>query len=295
MKLLDKLIKVLGVTIAGLVVTIVVIAGKKGYIKMPNISNPENSKEMEEEIDSELHPELIESYQEYVENIASEIRQVGRDGSITDVFAAYEYLEENGLISLGDDFKHEHVDFEIAGNYGINVATGSALSRNQASNFMNVAAALGYEVHLVNGYLYYDEEKTDELNHCLCYAKIDGHTILIDPANRTIFLKDGGVYRSIDKEYLVFKPDVMYDKSEGYYPDNKGFYKSTENVYDDCFWIADEFFVKREAMKDNAEFFGDYELANLLEYEQFISDYIDECSKNIETQEEGKRLLREGE
>lgn len=269
-------------TIAGLVVTIVVVASKKGFINIPNISNPDNSKETEEEISSESHSELLENYQEYVDSIANEIRQVGRAGSITDVFAAYEYLEENGLISLGDEFKHESVDFEIADNYGINVATGSAQSRNQASNFMNIAKALGYEVYLVNGSLYYDEEKTDKINHCLCYAVIDGHNILIDPANRTIFLKDGSVYRSIDKEYLIFKPDVMYDQSEGYFPDNKGLYKSLENVYDNCGWIADEFFVKREAMGDNAVFFANYEIANLLEYERFITDYMEECSETIE-------------
>lgn len=295
MKLLDKLIKVLGVTIAGLVVTIVVLATKKGLIKLPNIINLDNSKAIEEEVDLESHTELLENYQEYVDNIANEIKLVGRDGSITDVFAAYEYLEENGFISLGDDFKHEEVAFEIEQNYGINVATGSAQSRNQASNFMNIAASLGYEVHLVNGSLYIEGEKKSDVNHCMCYAVIDGHAILIDPANKTIFLKDGRVYRSIDKDYLLFKPDYLYDQQVGNYPGNKDFYTSLENTYDDCGWIADEFFVKREAIKESADFFEEYELANLIEYEQFISDYIDEYSKKEENAEDHKRLLLEGE
>lgn len=292
MNLIKKLNKILGVMIAGLAVTIIVVASKKGLIKWSNIFNHDNSKRLEEEYESELHSELIDNYQEYVDRIASEIKQVGRDGSITDVFAVYEYLEENGLISLGDDFKHEIVDFEIEDNYGINVATGSAQSRNQTNNFMNVAKSLGYEVYLINGSLYIEGEKTDEVNHCLCYAKLDGHTILIDPANRTIFLKDGLVYRSIDKEYLLFKPDWVYDKDAGYY--NRSFYMSTENVYDDCGWIADEFFVKREAIKEYADFFSEYEIASLLEYEQFISDYIAECNKNNET-EDVRTLSLEGE
>ena len=215
MDLLDKWIKGLGVVIAGLVVTIIIVANKNGLINLPNFTDETDSNELEEETNSDLHRELFDNYQEYVEKVANEIRLVQRDGSITDVFAAYEYLEENGLISIGNDFSHEHVGYEIAENYGINVATGSALSRNQANNFMNIAASLGYEVHLVNGSLYIDEEKTSEVNHCLCYSVIDDHAILIDPANRTIFLKDGFIYRSIDKNYLLFKPNLIYDKEVG--------------------------------------------------------------------------------
>ena len=72
------------------------------------------------------------------------------------------------------------------------------------------------------------------------------------------------------------------------------FYKSIENVYDYCGWIADEFFVKREAIKEYADFFSEYEIASLLEYEQFISDYIAECNKNNET-EDVRTLSLEGE
>ena len=57
-----------------------------------------------------------------------------------------------------------------------------------------------------------------------------------------------------------------------------------ENTYDNCGWIADEFFVKREKIQEYADFFKDYELANLIEYEQFINDYLDECSKKRKKQ-----------
>ena len=92
MNLIKKLNKILGVMIAGLAVTIIVVASKKGLIKWSNIFNHDNSKRLEEEYESELHSELIDNYQEYVDRIASEIKQIGRDGSITDVFAVYEYL-----------------------------------------------------------------------------------------------------------------------------------------------------------------------------------------------------------
>ena len=46
MNLIKKLNKILGVMIAGLAVTIIVVASKKGLIKWSNIFNHDNSKRL---------------------------------------------------------------------------------------------------------------------------------------------------------------------------------------------------------------------------------------------------------
>ncbi len=295
MNLLGKLNKLLGVAIAGVLFTTFIVASKRGLINLPNFKDKEETRDYEEEFDPELHRELLANYNEYVESIANEIRLVGRDSSIADVFASYIFLEENGFISLGSEFTHEQADNELGSSLGFNVATGSAQSQNQVNNFMNVAASLGYDVHLVSGCLYQEGKKAEGVSSSLCYAIFGDHDILLDPVNRTIFLKNGSTYRSIDKDELLFKPDLMYDREAHNYPDNKGLYNNMENTYKDCGWIADEFKVKKEKIKESAEFFSDYEEANLLEYEQFISDYMDAYEQSRNTDEYNKTLSLEGE
>lgn len=298
MSVLDKAIKFSAVVIAGLVVT----AGvgyycKKGLFKLPDIDlkdwlkGKENNENVIEISESEVS-ELFADYNEYVSLIAAEIKMSGLDHDISEIFASYVYLQENGYISFGNEILESDEILELSDNLGINVATGEANARNKIINFNNVLKELGYDSKLVCGELYVAGERNRVVNHSVCFIKEDGHYFLLDVANKTIFFKNGSEFISMKDENVRFKPSLTYDRENGYYPDNKAIYRTMENCYKDCDWFMLDYPFRETQAAEQDGFFKDYEANNLFGLERDIINYLEEFAEIYNSENEEKITLK---
>lgn len=295
MSKLDKVNKVLGVVIAGLGVTIIVGCCRKGLIKLPEINfknEPKDTKEDFIEIEENEVTGLLADYNEYVSLIASEIKMANMNHDISEVFASYVYLQENGYISFGDEILAADNIVELSDYYGINVAAGEANARNKIINFNNVLKALGYDSKLVSGELYIEGKKDRVVNHLVCFIKEGGHYFLLDAANKTIFFKNGNEFISMKDENVRFSPSLTYDRKLGYYPDNKAIYSTMENCYKDCDWFMLDYPFRENLAAKQDEFFKEYEENNLAALEREIACYLEDFAKKYNSENEEKIILK---
>lgn len=221
----------------------------------------------------ELFSEQYDSYGKYIDLIKQEIEATGMHTKAMDVFEAYQLLQNNGLISLGDEFEFGTADYELTGNLGISVITGKSVCRNQSYNLYRVFEALGYDTTVSFGELYSTTFTSGKSNHAVTCVKEDGIYYLFDPTNNTIFLRTAlGQFKSIDDEEDKFFPSPYSDEIFSNLDDNAGLH-----VYmGDDYGSKVTFKTRRNASKNKA-------LEHLEYYTNFESEYLQDIEEEIDS------------
>lgn len=212
-------------TIGGIVASGFVVLTSSFFIghTIEEANAVENSKEYHETatlINNEVFKEAYDAYNKYIELIAQAIKNSDMNNSSMEVFVAYKNMEENGWISLGDEFNYGTSDFEPIGNMGISVVLGEGVCRNQTFNLFKVFDSLGYESGVLYGHVYSDVP-SDENPHAVTFVRDGKKVFLYDPTNKTVFLRDvWGHFLSIDDENIKFNPSMYIDNQFNYLEDN---------------------------------------------------------------------------
>lgn len=212
------------------------------------------------------------SYDKYIELIKQEIIDTEMHTSAMDVFAAYCLLQNNGLISLGDEFSFGVADYEITGNMGISVITGKSVCRNQAYNLYRLFEALGYETSVSYGELYTTDFISGNNNHAVTCVHENGIYYLFDPTNNTIFLRTAlGQFKSMDRENEKFYPSPYGDEIFSTLSDNAGLHV----YFGDDYGSIVTFQTRREKSETKAKQSTGY-------YADFETKYLEEIEKEID-------------
>lgn len=266
-----------------LVVSGIAIVTSLGYLTDnflgPYVANKKIAEEsrLEAEENQKKYADIEKKYNRYVESIATAIKDNGLAGNVMDSFAAYCVMQNFGYLSLGYDFDYNRSDAELSNNYGLSIAYGRGLSRNQSSNLYRVLKTLGYECGLVWGELTADERQ-DKANFMMVYV-VDGKDVyLLNPVGSSIYLRDfHGNYHSIYREQTeIFYPSIDADIQAGYSEKNKVFYRNSSDDYSSYLNFKTPFLESLEKAKKKRINFYRYERDTLEELEEDLVDEIEE-------------------
>ena len=214
------------------------------------------------------------AYNEYVHRVAFALKYCTGERDLLKDYALYMTMFEHGFMSLGD-FSRQGRETQVIDSLGANVASGKGYYVNEANNLACVLNVLGYDAKPVVGTKYieseeYDYEKPEDPNYMLVYVHADGIDYLLDPANKTIFLRSGWEQfyslESSEGEYVVFDPTYSYsDEVVGKYTNY------------DLFGVKNSFKKHWDILKT---FRG--HLADSEQYLKFFRSYEIYCLENLE-------------
>lgn len=279
----------------GVLLSSVLFVSAAGYAidkALPEILKNNKEKktiELAGEISEIAFRDLHASYDEYIKAIAEEIRKTEMDVTITDTFASYLILQSNGCISIGDDFEYADPKFEITDELGVSIVLGEGVCRNQANNLCRVLKELGYTCGVSIGECH-TGDATYNANHEVVFVKDSGVVYLLDPTNKTIFLRNMfGQYVSISDENLYFIPQMTDDEKFGYDKDNLPLYMNMDDDYGEIHTYQYRFSNSLEKANSNLEYYFAYEDKNLVIHENNIEDLVDEY---LSVEEEYQKKLQ---
>ncbi len=236
--------------------------------KNKEMSDVKEALEYITEYNAEKFQDAYELYDRYIELIKNEIVATGMDKSAIEVFATYELLQNNGLLSLGSSFNFGEPDYEVIGNLGMSVVTGTSVCRNQAYNLYRLFQSLGYEVTVCHGELYETTFAQGVTNHALVCVHEGNMYYLFDPTNATIFLRSvTGQWISMDHEDKKFDPSPYANEMFETLDETAGLHWYFHDDYGSC--------VTYRTRRNDA-------LSKAMQYYQYYIDYENEYLKPLE-------------
>lgn len=233
-------------------------------------------------------PELQGLYNNYISMLTSSLEKSNMNKNIYELFAAYCLIEDNGYISIGEEFDRSEATVQILGFEGASIALGSGQSVNSSTNLYHVLKKMGYTTGLVYGEKYTDKINND-MNHVLVYVIEDGCLFLLDPSSHDIYLRTlSGEYKSIYRDTYSFNPMREYDYYFDTINENEPFTKHNGFEYDHRLTHQQRYLKALKKGMDFLDYFKNYEEKYLSIYEKEIEkviieyDTFDEETKKLE-------------
>ncbi len=228
---------------------------------------------------------FLAHYQNYIDEIAREIAELGLNKDAITAFGSYVAMQDSGAISR-DGFKTGQSNFEIEGYEGLSITLGNGVCRHQADNLYRVLKRLGYDCGIVHGVIGTEEdiEKKNEqigtaekiTGHAVVYVKgEDGTIIFLDPLYKTIFIQEyQDKWISATNKELYFEVWKDLDVHNGVYNDEVYNYNGKEKKHRMTWGTRCE----RALLKgeEYLEYYQEYESNYLLSTERSIEKMVDE-------------------
>lgn len=215
-----------------------------------------------------IYDEVIEAYHEYNDIVASYLTEtVGND--LIPVYAYYLTMQDAGFLSHGIKFYNIEGDYQIDGNYGINVVLGKGVCRHTSENLYHVLNKMGFKCERIIGELYRDK-KTGEANHMLVYVYYEDKVYLLDPTNKTIFIRGKDGYIDIRDTGYYFVGTLEHDMTHDYDLNNQGAYFILTDRESEMKELHEDFIAFRTESRDHYLDFAKFESSKLSDIEEDI-------------------------
>lgn len=226
--------------------------------------NSENIKKTNNLIKSYCEEEKIEyvdilsEYDSLIEDTSSFYKDNLKISNPIEAYICYTSMIELGCFSKNSDYQYADADYEIRGNYGINIIDGNGVCRNNASFLTDILKSMGYEANTIccnlintdhlkkNDTIVYDSKKikqnsdfldinvkfdtNESVNHAVTVVKYNGKIFILDPTNHGFFLKDNDSYVKYDFININIQSNIVLEEAvttsfiEGYI-DQTNFFK----------------------------------------------------------------------
>lgn len=227
---------------------------------------------------------VIKNYDEYVRR-AADIIDANSEDNVFAIFGTYLSMQNNGYLSYGDSFNSDDAmsDVQVFSHLGINVAVGNGVCRHQSDNLYRIFTELGYDCERVTGEGYVLDDEQGVINHQVLYIHENGEIYLLDPANRTVFVRCGSdEYVSIMDPNFKFKPRLSSDMTYNYDNFNLGAYFNFEDRSEDLDILRKRLEIYVNAADKLGEVFKAEEENRLNDLEKDMYDAMEEYRELIE-------------